>query len=82
MDTKPVTVLIDVQQVGSCSTSLNQCIDEFNAKRAGQGFLSCSSGDSQMIEQIVGQCTDFINEHQPHFDWCSMKVVIKEISDD
>jgi hypothetical protein len=82
MDTKPVTVKIDVQQVGSCSASLNQCIDEFNAKRAGQGFLSCSSEDSQMIEQIVGQCTDFINEHHPHFDWCSMKVVIKEISDD
>lgn len=78
MDTKPVTVVIDVQQVGSCSANLNQCIDEFNAKRAGQGFLSCSSGDSQMIRQIVGQCTDFINEHQPHFDWCSMKVVVKE----
>ena len=77
-----MTVTIDVQQVGTCNASLNQCIDEFNTKRAGQGFLSCSSQDSQMIDQIVCQCTDFINEHQPHFDWCSMKVVIKEQEDE
>tara|TARA_R110002020_G_scaffold183279_2_gene379464 strand:- start:134 stop:370 length:237 start_codon:yes stop_codon:yes gene_type:complete len=71
-------VTIDVQQVGTCNASLNQCIDEFNWKRGADGFLSCASDDSQMIDQIVGQCTDFINEHQPHFDWCSMKVVVKE----
>ena len=69
-------VTIDVKQVDSNNASLNQCIDEFNTKRAGQGFLSCSSEDSQMIDQIVGQCTDFINEHQPHFDWCSMKIIL------
>ena len=77
-----MTVTIEVQQVGTCNASLNHCIYEFNTKRAGQGFLSCASNDSQMIDQIVGQCTDFINEHQPHFDWCSMKVVIKEQEDE
>jgi hypothetical protein len=68
-------VTIEVQQVSGNSNNLDRCIEEFNDRRCGNGFMSCASDDFQMIEQIVSQCTDFINEHQPYFDWCKMEVV-------
>lgn len=75
-------VRIDINQVSGNSDSLNQCISEFDENRAGNGFLSCDAADQQMINQITMQCEEFIVEHQPHFDWCKMEVLVIEEDED
>lgn len=67
---------ITVQQTAGNSGDLNQCILEFDIQRGGNGFRSCDASDQQMIDQIIGYCEEFIKEHQPHFDWCEMRVVV------
>ena len=71
-------VRVEIQQVSGNSTDLTQCIEEFDFWRGGAGLLSCDASDQQMIDHIVGYCEEFIEEHQPHFDWCEMRVLVAD----
>ena len=68
-------VTVSVSHGGGC-VDLLACIDQFDAERAGNGRFACSADDQKMIDQLVLDCEAFIQEHQPHFDWCDMGVEI------
>tara|TARA_B100001093_G_scaffold75777_1_gene66570 strand:+ start:353 stop:595 length:243 start_codon:yes stop_codon:yes gene_type:complete len=65
-----------VEQTAGNSDDLDRCILEFEIRRSGNCFFSCDASDQQMIDQIVGHCEEFIEEHRPHFDWCEMRVLV------
>tara|TARA_R110000796_G_C14512668_1_gene430031 strand:- start:651 stop:887 length:237 start_codon:yes stop_codon:yes gene_type:complete len=73
---------VRVEQVSGDSKDLDQCIEEFDYLRGGQGLLSCRSDDTRMIDQLTWLCEDFIKDRQPHFDWSEMKIVLTTISEE
>ena len=79
---KPQRVQINIIQTAGYSPDLYTCLDQFDERRAGDGLLTCLASDQQMIDQITEMCNDFMTEHQPHFDWCEMKVVVENLDED
>jgi hypothetical protein len=79
---KPQRVQINIIQTAGYSPDLYTCLDQFDERRAGDGLLTCLASDQQMIDQITEMCNDFIMKHQPHFDWCEMKVVVENLDED
>ena len=75
-------VQINIIQTAGYSPDLYPCLDQFDERRAGNGFLTCRADDQQMIDQISQMCHTFITEHQPRFDWCGMKVVVEDLNED
>lgn len=75
-------VQINIIQNAGYSPDLYTCLDQFDERRAGNGFLTCLADDQQMIDQITEMCNEFITEHQPHFDWCEMKVMVENLDED
>lgn len=73
---------VRVKQVSGDSKDLDQCIREFDELRGGQSLLSCRSDDTQMLDQLTWLCEDFISDHQQHFDWSEMKIVLTTISEE
>ena len=66
---------VRVVQISGNSKDLDQCIENFDTLRGGQGLLSCDNEDQRMIDQLTTQCRDFIESHQPDFEWCEMEIV-------
>ena len=79
---KPQWVQINIIQTAGYSPDLYTCLDQFDERRAGNGFLTCLANDQQMIDQITEMCHTFITEHQTYFDWCEMKVVVEDLNED
>ena len=79
---QPRWVQINIIQTAGYSPDLYTCLDQFDERRAGNGFLTCRADDQQMIDQISQMCHTFITEHQPRFDWCGMKVVVEDLNED
>jgi TolA-binding protein len=79
---KPQRVQINIIQTAGYSPDLYTCLDQFDERRAGDGLLTCLASDQQMIDQITEMCNDFMTKHQPHFDWCEMKVVVENLDED
>ena len=75
-------VQINIIQTAGYSPDLYTCLDQFDERRAGNGFLTWRADYQQMIDQISQMCHTFIMEHQPRFDWCGMKVVVEDLNED